>query len=317
MKFTKTNTLLFGAAFALAISACEEPAASDSIITNFAPYTATLTEAPVAATECDVVHTLNFTFDNNQNTDITLQISVGESSSASEETDFELLTHEIDIPAYAGQDTFSVDIAVYQDFEIEDGNESIYLTFKSDAPSGVSQQEVLVADITDSGIGAAPGETTDLTVNWFYADNLTDDACANDMDVTIQAMDETDPYAGADLLGYEAASVDCPEEAPLTVADMVEGEVYNIWVVAWGADVVARDLTVTIDYARANSSLNGTLTVAGIFNSTMAGDAAIVGTIENACNTVTIKDTDGNVVAEGRANGSIRTVKVNKPSFKD
>jgi hypothetical protein len=303
MKFTKINTLLIGTAFALAISSCEEPAESDSIKTTFSPYSAALTTAPIATTECGNVYTLDFTFDNNQNTDITLLVSAGESSIAKEGEDFELLTHEIDIPAYAGQDTFSVDIAVFQDFEIEEGGtEPIYLTFKSETPSGVSLDDVLVAEITDSGIGVEAADSANFELSWAYTDGLPGDPCNHDLDLTVQTAGSA-PY-GDDLLGFGAASLACVEAGTLYVEDMNEGEVYDIWVFIYASDAVARDLTISVDYDRGNSTLSGTLTVDGVFNSAMAADGFIVGTIEKNCNIVTIKDPDGNVVAEGRVKGN-------------
>lgn len=301
MKFSKINTLLFGAALTFAISSCEQEAETDSILTRFAEYSAALTATPVTANECGNVYTLTFALNDKQNTDLTLVVEAGESTTATEGVDFELLTHEIEIPAYAGQDGFTVDIAVLQDFELEQGgNEAIYLTFHTETPSGITKEDVLVAEIEDSGIDVASGETADFALNWAYSDGIGD-ACGFDLDMTFQTAG-TNPYDD-DLLGYAASTLACGEEGTLTVEDMNEGEVYDIWVFIYAGEAVPRDMTITIDYARENSTLEGTLTVDGVFDSGMASDGFVVGTIEKNCNVVTIKDPGGNVVAEGRVKG--------------
>lgn len=319
MKFPKINILIVGAVSALSFSSCENEIESESVVTQFAQYAATpqFSTVPVIS-ECNpIVVTAKFTLPEKQMNDIVLEVFAGESSTAIEGIDFDFITHEIEIPAFAGQDTFSVDIQIYEDFEIESGTETVALTFKSVDPSGVVQPDIVVATIEDSGLGVEAGETADLDLNWTYSDGLAGDPCAHDLDLTIQAIGETDPYSADDLLGYGAATTACPEIAELTIADMNEGEVYNIWIVAWGADAVGRDLTVNIDHTRTDSNLNGTLTIdGGVFNSAMVGEAAIVGTVEKNCNVVTIKDADGNVVTEGRVNTSVETVHVMKPSFK-
>jgi hypothetical protein len=318
MKFPKIN-ILMGAVLALSFSSCEKEIDSESTVTQFPQYTAVpeLATAPVVS-ECNAgVVTVRFTLNEKQINDVVLEVLAGESSIATEGVDFDLITHEIEIPAFAGQDTFSVDLEIYEDFEMESGAaEPIALTFRSVDPSGLVPSDIVVATIEDSGFDATPGETADFELNWEYADGLAGDPCNNDIDLTFQAADETDPYAAEDLLGYGAASTACPEVATLTIGDMNEGEVYNIWIVAWGDDAVARDLTISIDYTRESSTLDGTLTSAGVFDSAMSGDAAIIGTIEKNCNVVTIKDPDGNVVSEGRVSSSLKTVHVMKPSFK-
>lgn len=301
MRNFRIYSLLLGFAVSVALSSCDDESSTDSVITRFAAYEAVPQGTTITATECGNVYTLTFTLNDKQNTDVHLIVTAGESSTATEGKDFEILTHDIDIPAFAGQDGFSVDIAVFQDFEIEQGKESIYLNFQSATPSGISLKDVLVAEIEDSGIDVEPSQTTDFALSWAYADDPSSDVCGFDLDLTFQTAGSS-PY-GDDLLGFAASTTACVEEGTIDIDDMIDGEVYDIWVFIYAGEATAQDLTVTIDYARENTSFEGTFTIEGVFDSGMEEDGFVVGTIEKNCNVLTIKDTGGNVVAEGRIRG--------------
>jgi hypothetical protein len=137
-----------------AVISCEEDVKSTSQVTSFKEYAATLTTDPLVVSECEAgIYTLNFTFSSeDQITGVTAEIAVGESSTAEEGVDFDLETHEIELAAFEGQDGFSVDIYVYEDFDPADlATEDIYLVFTSETPTGISKEEVKVISITDSG----------------------------------------------------------------------------------------------------------------------------------------------------------------------
>jgi len=308
MKFSKIHTILLGAGLAFAISACEKDAETDSIKQTFAPYSANLATAPVTAAETDEVHVFTFAFDDTQNTDVALHVSAGPSSTAKEGVDFEILTHDIAVPAFAGQDSFDIEVAVLQDYEDEAGDEMIYLTFTTATPSGVKTEEVLVGTIVDSNeLPPPPANEISLTLRWAFSDPLLAslDPCglANedgdpliDVDLTVQT-EGTGDYED-DLMGYAMASLACPEEGILVFDDMEDNTTYDLDVYFYGgADVEPSDMTVFIDFASEQLDFNGVVEVPATFDSN--GTSKVVLKISRAGDTITIKTAGGEVLATG------------------
>ncbi len=310
MKLFRIYTLLLCAALSAATTSCDEGTADsgDSIISSFAEFSAvTPTGSPIVVQECGdaTVQLLHFTLDSEkQVTDLTIEIAVGESSTATEGEDFDLLTHEVSIPALGGQDGFDVEIVVYQDFVIEDSDESIYLSFDNDGPSGLEESELHVATIDESGLTEDRNQIADFGLSWEYTADPTADICADgyDLDLTLQTAGSP-PY-NDDLLNFDASSLACPEAGVLDMADMNEGELYEMWVWVYAGADPAENMTIRIDYDRAGTDFTGEFVVTGVFNSGMDGEGVMVGTIEKNCDVLTIKDTAGDVVAEGRVSST-------------
>jgi hypothetical protein len=296
--------LFFVGALAVGASACTEEYDSDSAIASWAKYPAIVNTPAIIVSEClSGVYTFDFAFDDKQVTDVTVEVLAGESSTATEGEDFELLTHEIELAALAGQDGFSVDIEVFEDFVVEDGDETIYLQFHSATPSGVVEDEILAITIVDSGNDTPLGGTADFDLSWVFT-NGGGTECY-DLDLTIQKQG-SDPYAD-DLLLNTAATLGCPEDGSITISDMVDGEVYDIWVFSY-ADGDGDPLTVYLDYTRATSDFDGRMTITGVFDSGMGNDGFIVGTLEKNCHILTIKDASGAVIGEGRVDNTLKSI---------
>jgi len=138
--------LLLLSFLAVAIVSCED-AENTSVVTTFEKYPVTNAAAPIELAEFSSnTYTFDFSTDERQITDIHLQIEVGSSSTATEGEDFILETHSVDLLAFGGQEGFTVNITVLDDVEPE-GDETIYLKFSSEDPSGVDETEALVLTI--------------------------------------------------------------------------------------------------------------------------------------------------------------------------
>lgn len=139
--------------FTLVIVSCEDNSIN-SVITSFEKFPIESDTAPMVVPEDEETYTFSFSLDERQITDTHLIVEVGSSSTATEGVDFQLETHDIDLAAFEGREGFGVDITVLEDYEIETEDEKIYLTFKSDAPSGLEVNETLVLTIQGNVVGA-------------------------------------------------------------------------------------------------------------------------------------------------------------------
>jgi len=299
--------------FAITIGSCDDTEDPDSVITSFERFPVTSSTAPVTAPETDgETYTFDFVLDNRQITDVLLEVGIGSSSTAVEGVDFELSVHEIELAAFEGQDGFSVDVTILEDFEVEGEDEKIYLTFTTATPSGVDPAEILVATINDSGLSPQPGETADFAFSWDFTDPTleAEDICdyGFDLDITFQTAG-SDPYDD-DLMGYAASTVACVEEGTIALEDMVDGEVYDVWVFIYaGLDYGdLSGLTVSLAFERENTDFSGSLDIEGVFDSRQEEDGAIIGTIERNGNVLTLKDAGGDVVSEGRVNTGVKMI---------
>lgn len=146
------KTLLLAAGF-FAFS-CEQEVDPLSEVHTFEAYSPALaTETPaVTANEKDgETFTFHFTLDDRQVSDVLLAISAGPGSTAKEGEDFDILTHEVEFPAFGGAEGFDVEVVVYPDYEAEE-DETIFLTFSTENPSGVDKTEVQVITLQDANL---------------------------------------------------------------------------------------------------------------------------------------------------------------------
>jgi hypothetical protein len=317
MKNINIYKLLLMSLCALIIGSCDTTEDPDSVITSFPAYPVTTSSAAVVAEETDEgVYTFDFALDGQKQINpLTLEVGVGSNSTAVEGEDFELSTHEIDLAAFEGQDGFSIDIHVLEDFEPEAEDETIYLTFTTTAPSGVDNSQLLLVTIKDSGL--TPPVTVDFTLRWAFDDELLAPSTCDvgmDLDMTFQTQGSA-PYDD-DLLGYATSTGACPETGTLTLDDMEDGVAYDVWIMIYaGFDYgPASALTVSIDFEKSDGGLTGTLDIEGVFDSSMEEEAGIIGTIQKDGDVITMKDLNGDVVAEGRVSRGVQLVHgVKKP----
>lgn len=317
--YTTLRAVMLGFFVTMALS-CDNSDESSSVITKFEEFPLVIeTAAVTSAAEGDTL-TFQFSFDNRQINDVHIVVGVGEESTAVEDVDFALITHDIELDAFEGMEGFSLDVAVLQDGEIEEGDEeTVYLTFTSEDPSGFQKTEFLALSIKDSGLLPQPADAVDFTLRWEFANtSLGEDfeVCTviKDLDLTIQP--EGDPIYGAgDAFGYEAATLNCPESGTLTVSSLVDGAIYEGWVAIYaGLELGDFDeLNVYVDYSRENSDFNGTFEIEGVFDATMEEYGNIMFTLQRNGNELILKDMSNNVISSGRvATEKIQLQKVYK-----
>ena len=311
MKKIKIFKLLLIGLCALTISSCDDSEDPDSVITSFPSYPVTTSSTAVVAEETEEgVYTFDFALDGQKQINpISLEVGVGSNSTAVEGEDFELSTHTIDLDAFQGQDGFSIDIHVLEDFEPEGEDETVYLTFTTTAPSGVDKSQLLLVTIKDSGL--TPPVTMDFTLRWSFDDELLAPSTCDvgmDLDMTFQTKGSA-PYDD-DLLGFATSTGACPETGTLILDDMEDGVEYDVWIIIYaGFDYGdASAMTVSIDFEKSDGGLTGTFDIEGVFDSTMEEEAGIIGTIQKDGDVITMKDLDGEVVAEGRVGRAVQMV---------
>lgn len=222
--------LLLSAIAALTVFSCEEESSSKSYITSFEKYEITTSASPVTIDEAvidDDADTVSFVFVTNdkQISEVHLTVDLGSSTTATEGVDFDLLTHDVELLAYEGQDGFIIPIVVYEDYEPGEEDEEIYLTFTSTDPSGVEVTETKVVTIKDSGLT----QPLEIAMSWdsefeFGGESYT---LCDFLDLDFYLYDED----GDEVTGYSGATGDCPETFSLG-ADAPDG-VYEIWVNFW------------------------------------------------------------------------------------
>jgi len=175
---------------------------------------------------------------------------------------------------------------------------------------------------TTSSFTVLPIKSTsvDFTLSWEFADfeYNGEDICdlIGDLDLTIQNPGDVNMY-DTDLLGYQMASLSCPESGTLDVTTMVAGEVYEVWVAIYSGfdagEAGPQAINVTIDFARGNSEFHGSVVISDVFMSDMAAAGGIFYTLELSGDTLTLVDSDGNTVGEGRVDYETQLKPVSKP----
>lgn len=255
--------------------ACSEDNDTNSTVSQFQTWSPVLdsnTPAVVADEVDGDTYTFTFFTDAKQFMDASLVVGVGASSTAVEGVDFELSTHEIDLLAFEGNDGFDVSIELLQDFVAGEDDETIYLTFTTDLPTGAVSSEVLALTIRDSDVASA--DFIDFSLTWDFdndemlefvgAESICD--VINDLDFGVYA-DGLFPYNGTnDLLHYQMSSGACPAEVgTIDMNEMVDGTAYVFWIIFYGG-VDYGDLgtmTSTLEFNRPGTTLSGALTTSG------------------------------------------------------
>ncbi|MCB0516559.1 MAG: Calx-beta domain-containing protein [Chitinophagales bacterium] len=197
----KSTNILFFILLVVVFSSCEKDPPT-SQITQFVDYTFGDIPDKIEFSEADETHTITFTFNDNQITDVHVLVGLTGEGSATEGVDFTLDTHELDVAALGKAGEFSV--TLFKDY-LTEGNESFFIELSSNEPHGLpitKVVEVVILDVTH------PDEFY-LTFDWdvpftFDGDNYT--TCPFvDIDILIEDAD------GNDLGIYQAATGACPE----------------------------------------------------------------------------------------------------------
>jgi hypothetical protein len=227
MKKLKIYNLLLTGALTFAIASCDNEPDPDSVVTSFEKYPVATNFTAVTTDEGDEdVITFKVNLDaQKQLNDVVLHVAVAPTSTAEEGVDFEIAEHDIAVPAYAGQDGIDIEVQILQDGVPDEANETIYLTFSSEAPSGITATEVLIATIVDSDVASpltiAAGWNTEFT-----SDGDTYDwADFSDLDFYVYNED------GDEVTGFAAATGNHPEVMELG-GDLPDGR-YELWVNFW------------------------------------------------------------------------------------
>jgi len=310
MKMKIYSKIWVFASLLLFFMACSEDDTTNSTISQFQTWSPVLdsnTPAVVADEIDGDTYTFTFFTDSKQFMDATLTVGVGPSSTAVEGVDFEIVNHDVSLLAFEGNEGFDVTIQLLQDYVVGEDDETIYLTFSSGLPTGVVPSEVLAVTIRDSGV--AKSDIIDFQLSWefvggddFLAAAGVSDACEiiEDWDMTIYPVG-SGPYNADDLLGYGMASLACPEAGSIDINDMVEGDIYNVWIILWGGVDFGSlsGMNAVIDYNR-DGSFSGQLVSSG-YSSTQSGVAYIPYYMIRTGDDVAIySSADDSKLAEGR-----------------
>jgi hypothetical protein len=230
MKKLKIFNLMLTGVFALAVASCDKQEDPDSVITSYAPYSVIPEAGAVGITTAEgdeEVITFKVALDaEKQMNDISLHVTPGASSTAEEGVDFELAAHDFEVPAFGGQDSIEIEVHILQDYEGDEENETIYLTFSTTGPSGVVSEEILVATVVDSDIVPLPSPDIVISAAWSEIDFPIEGFTGCDIaDFDVYVYDET---LSEEMSGFGGATASCPEEFSLDLSGAPNGTYYVI-----------------------------------------------------------------------------------------
>ncbi len=200
MTFKIKNVLLL-IFCATIIFSCKDDDTEPSTITEVEKFTFTTLPEAITVPEEAATFPLDFTFDEKQIIDVHVVVSVDEESTATEDADFHLSSHAVDVAAVVGEGGLS--ITVDEDF-LPEPTETVILTFAGDEPFGLPEtQTTLVMNIENKIYPPA------IQLNWdnsFLFSGNTFNTCGNtDMDLLI--FDDM----GNEVSGFAGATGACPE----------------------------------------------------------------------------------------------------------
>jgi len=237
MKYCKISLLIILGFFLYSCEEDDKPPVSE--ITSFQDYSFIGLPEKLEVAETDSTHTIAFTFDDNQITDLHLEVHVVDGGSAVENSDFILDTHTIDLIALEKEGEFSFTIS--KDYLLE-GNESFFIEIVSSElhglPLGQTVEIVIVDEIHNDELL--------LICDWsgtVNVDSVDYDLCESvDLDVYLYNSNDENVY------GYAGATAACPERMVLSgLDDGTYSLVANLWASALPLDsteVVSYPITV-------------------------------------------------------------------------
>lgn len=218
--------LLLGLVSSVMFSSCtEEPVASE--VSRFTEYTFGDIPDRIEVPETDSTHTLTFTFDDNQITDVSVDLFVADGGDATDGADFSLNTAHVDLVALEKEGSFSFSIA--KDY-LTEGDESFFIELLSAEGHGQPLRQVVEVVIVDE----IHDDELLMIFDWgvpFVFDGVNYNACQF-VDMDVYLLDAAADMGGADLGIYQAATGACPEQIIVTEDTFADGEYWmgsNLW----------------------------------------------------------------------------------------
>ena len=248
---------------------------------------------------------------------VDVYVNVTATGTATEGADFDY-THVVTIPkgflSSSGTISFAGD-----DGEFE-GDETVTLTIGVDVSNADVTPVVVDFTIEDSTV---PADFATIGLSWDFSDaaladlNVCDYGYSastrpNGIDIDLTIIPNGGDVYGDDLLGNGASTTACGEHGDISLADMNDGEVYEIWALKYGTTPDFGDLSLlnlTLTFERGNSDLSGDFTIEEAFDTRDDSVGGVIGTIEKNGDILTVKNTDGDVIGEGKIGPKISVTK--------
>lgn len=257
MKYCK---IFFLITLGFLLYSCEEDDNTPiSEINSFQDYTFTGLPEKIEVAETDSTHTLTFTFDDDQITDLHLELHVIDGGVATENTDFALVTNTIDILALEREGEFS--FAIAKDYLIE-GNESFFIEITSTENHGLPLTHVVEVVIVDE----IHNDELLMICDWSGSVNVggVDYSLCDSVDLDMYLFNAE----GVNVYEYEGATANCPEQ--IIMADLDDGTyslVANLW-----ASSIPSDSTAVVSYPVTVNFIQGNIVDE---NATQSAESAI------------------------------------------
>lgn len=320
----KLQYVAFSFVLMLLVSACStDQFTGDSVVKPTNP-TVTITAPSVPGSfDYGVGGAYEFTVTLSEPQIVDVKVAVELAGDGVEGVDYDVSEHIVIVPAQQTSASKSIVLTVYTN-TVREADRSLTMTVGNyrTANASVSPSSVTTTfkKAPENVLNPPAAPDVEFTLWWEFTDgHISSDICdlIDDLDLTWQTNGSG--FYANDLMGFACASLACPEEGSLLMADMNDGEVYDAYIAIYsGFDAgEAGAVTVHVDYSRANSNFVGSVAIEGVFDSSMGGSgAAGLLTLERNGDVITIKDgTTGDTIGSGRVNGeAVELQKVEKPS---
>ena len=133
------------------VMSCTEEATDISTVTKFEEFSILGLPDKIELPEIDSVYTFNFTFDDKQIVDFTLDIAHEAKSTATEDVDYAFPSHSASVATLQRAGSFQLQIN--SDVFLE-GDESIFITLTSDYPLGLPLKKTM--EVVIKNVGGCP-----------------------------------------------------------------------------------------------------------------------------------------------------------------
>ena len=295
----------------IAVSACDtDDYTGDSTFVPTSP--SVMIDAPTVPPSFDYGAGGTFTFDIalSETQIVDVKVAAIGSGDAVEGVDYTVSENLVVINAHQTEASKQIVLTIMSD-AVRDADRTLTFTIgdyrTSNASLTPSVTTITLKKSPENVLNPPPAQTTDFMLRWEFTSELMKDeeVCdyIDDMDFTIQPLGGA-PYDGTDLLGYSMATGSCPEEGGISLGDMVDGAVYDVWFIIFGdtdLDIGEHaQLTVYLDYNRPYSDFAGTLEIEGLFSAEMSGLGYILLKLSLSGDVLTLSDTAGNEIGQGK-----------------
>ncbi|MBK9737868.1 MAG: hypothetical protein IPO92_24205 [Saprospiraceae bacterium] len=133
------------------VMSCSEEATDISTVTKFEEFSVLGLPDKIELPETDSVYTFNFTFDEKQIVEFTLDIAHEAKSTATEDVDYALPSHSVSVATLQRAGSFQLQIN--SDVFLE-GDESIFITLTSNYPLGLPLKKTM--EVVIKNVGGCP-----------------------------------------------------------------------------------------------------------------------------------------------------------------